>query len=40
MSSFYSQPAHGEGSVRFAFPKRVETLHTAGKRLLSIHDRG
>lgn len=40
MSSFYTDPAHGEGSVRFAFPKRVETLHIAGKRLLSIHDRG
>lgn len=40
MSSFYTDPAQGEGSVRFAFPKRVETLHIAGKRLLSIHDRG
>jgi len=36
MSSFYTDPSRGEGSVRFAFPKRVETLHEAGRRLLAI----
>jgi aspartate/methionine/tyrosine aminotransferase len=25
MSSFYSDPSLGEGSVRFAFPKKLET---------------
>ena len=37
MSSFYTDPALGEGRVRFAFPKRLETLHTAGERLLAMH---
>jgi aminotransferase len=36
MSSFYSDPALGEGSVRFAFPKRLETLRVAGERLLAV----
>ena len=36
MSSFYSDPALGEGSVRFAFPKKLETLRLAGERLLAI----
>ncbi len=36
MSSFYSDPRLGEGSVRFAFPKRLETLRIAGERLLAI----
>ena len=36
MSSFYSDPTLGEGSVRFAFPKRLETLRVAGERLLAI----
>jgi aminotransferase len=36
MSSFYSDPALGEGSVRFAFPKRLETLRVAGERMLAI----
>jgi aminotransferase len=36
MSSFYSDPTLGEGSVRFAFPKKLETLRVAGERLLAI----
>jgi aspartate/methionine/tyrosine aminotransferase len=36
MSSFYRDPALGEGSVRFAFPKKLETLRVAGERLLAI----
>lgn len=36
MSSFYSDPMLGEGSVRFAFPKKLETLHLAGERLLAV----
>lgn len=36
MSSFYSDPSLGEGSVRFAFPKKLETLRVAGERLLAI----
>lgn len=32
-SKFYSTPGHGTKSVRFAFPKRLETLHEAGARL-------
>ncbi len=36
MTSFYSAPGFGQGSVRFAFPKRVDTLHTAGRRLLDL----
>ncbi|HXF60402.1 MAG TPA: aminotransferase class I/II-fold pyridoxal phosphate-dependent enzyme [Caldilineaceae bacterium] len=41
MSSFYSTPGYGEGRVRFAFPKRLETLHSAGQRLLEmrVHSR-
>jgi aspartate/methionine/tyrosine aminotransferase len=36
MTSFYSAPGYGQGSVRFAFPKRVDTLHSAGRRLLEL----
>lgn len=32
-SSFYSDPERGRQQVRFAFPKRRETLETAGQRL-------
>ena len=32
-SSFYSQPPGGSTLVRFAFCKRLETLHEAGERL-------
>jgi aminotransferase len=38
MTSFYSAPGFGHGSVRFAFPKRIETLHTAGQRLLNLRN--
>lgn len=38
MTSFYSAPGYGQGSVRFAFPKRVDTLHSAGRRLLELGD--
>jgi aspartate/methionine/tyrosine aminotransferase len=36
MASFYSLPGYGEGCVRFAFSKKLETLHTAGSRLLNL----
>lgn len=36
MSSFYSDPTLGEGAVRFAFPKKLETLRVAGELLLAI----
>jgi aspartate/methionine/tyrosine aminotransferase len=36
MSSFYSDKSLGEGSVRFAFPKKLETLRIAGERMLAI----
>ena len=36
MTSFYSVPGYGQGSVRFAFPKRLETLHAAGERMMKI----
>ena len=32
-SSFYADPANGAGQVRFAFPKRPETLRAAADRL-------
>ena len=32
-SVFYSLPGYGDRSVRFAFPKKMETLRAAGKRL-------
>lgn len=32
-SSFYADPASGAGQVRFAFPKRAETLRAAADRL-------
>jgi aspartate/methionine/tyrosine aminotransferase len=35
-TNFYSLPGYGEGIVRFAFPKRLETLHEAGERLRRI----
>jgi aminotransferase len=30
---FYSPPGYGEHSVRFAFPKKLETLRAAGERM-------
>lgn len=32
-TTFYGLPGYGEHSVRFAFPKRLETLAEAGRRL-------
>jgi aminotransferase len=32
-SSFYSRPELGRTKIRFAFPKRLETLHAAASRL-------
>ncbi len=35
-TTFYGAPADGEQMVRFAFPKRLETLREAGQRLQRI----
>jgi aminotransferase len=35
-TSFFADPAEGAGLVRFAFPKRLETLHDAGARLARL----
>ena len=35
-SSFYSRPELGRTKLRFAFPKRLETLHDAAERLARI----
>ncbi|HVM31106.1 MAG TPA: aminotransferase class I/II-fold pyridoxal phosphate-dependent enzyme [Candidatus Limnocylindrales bacterium] len=35
-SSFYSRPELGRSKVRFAFPKKVETLNAAAERLLAL----
>ncbi|MDQ1726512.1 MAG: L-glutamine---4-(methylsulfanyl)-2-oxobutanoate aminotransferase, partial [Frankiaceae bacterium] len=35
-SSFYADPAKGRGQIRFAFPKRLETLYAAAERLRSL----
>ena len=32
-SSFFSRPELGRTKLRFAFPKRLETLHAAAERL-------
>ena len=32
-TSFFADPADGAGLLRFAFPKRLETLHAAAERL-------
>lgn len=34
-TTFYGAPADGEQRVRFAFPKRLETLEEAGRRMIS-----
>jgi aminotransferase len=34
-SSFYSRPELGRSKIRFAFPKRLETLRAAADRLVS-----
>jgi aspartate/methionine/tyrosine aminotransferase len=38
-TSFYADPQHGAGLIRFAFPKRLETLHAAAERLGKLRDR-
>ncbi len=35
-SSFYADPSLGAGQIRFAFPKRLETLRAAGERLAKL----
>jgi aminotransferase len=35
-SSFYSRPELGRTKVRFAFPKRAETLAAAAERLMRL----
>jgi aminotransferase len=35
-TNFYSLPGYGEGVVRFAFPKKLDTLYEAGERLKRI----
>jgi aminotransferase len=35
-SSFYADPADGAGQIRFAFPKRIETLLAAAERLAAV----
>jgi aminotransferase len=35
-SSFFSNPADGAHLVRFAFPKKLETLEAAGERLRTL----
>jgi aminotransferase len=32
-TSFYADPSHGAGQIRFAFPKKLETLRAAAERL-------
>jgi aminotransferase len=38
-SSFFSRPELGAHLVRFAFPKRIETLEEAGRRLRAVANR-
>ena len=35
-SSFYSRPELGRSKIRFAFPKKLETLHAAAERLATL----
>ena len=35
-TSFYADPSHGAGQIRFAFPKRLETLHAAAERIARL----
>ncbi len=36
---FYSLPGYGEHSVRFAFPKRIETLQAASERMEALRSK-
>ena len=35
-TSFYAEPKDGAGQIRFAFPKRLETLHAAAERIAAL----
>jgi aminotransferase len=35
-SSFYTDPKHGRDTIRFAFPKRLETLQAAAERVTAL----
>jgi aminotransferase len=35
-SSFYSRPELGRTKIRFAFPKKLETLRAAAERLARL----
>jgi aspartate/methionine/tyrosine aminotransferase len=35
-TSFYADRSRGAGQIRFAFPKRLETLHAAAERLAAL----
>ena len=35
-SSFYADPKQGADKIRFAFPKRLETLEAAAERLATL----
>ena len=35
-TSFYAEPKDGAGQIRFAFPKRLETLHAAAERISAL----
>ncbi len=35
-TSFYADPQDGAGQLRFAFPKRLETLHAAAERIAAL----
>ena len=35
-SSFYSRPELGRSKIRFAFPKKLETLRAAADRLATL----
>jgi aminotransferase len=39
-SSFYSRPELGRSKIRFAFPKKIETLREAATRLASVASAG
>ncbi|MDQ1636208.1 MAG: aminotransferase, partial [Frankiaceae bacterium] len=36
-SSFHAEPERGRSQIRFAFPKRLETLEAAAERLQKLH---
>jgi aspartate/methionine/tyrosine aminotransferase len=35
-TSFFAEPSDGGGLIRFAFPKKPETLHAAAERLATL----